>query len=226
MKYFAAVGVLCACATAQGGLVPVSVITQTALFEWDVHPVNDRTYIGFNQFDTMDGTRRLTGVSLSFEASFDFEMLAENTNDTALSAGDWFIDPAIYYNFFFLGDNSVGPVGNWTTESLTADLAASDGVAGSGDDTATFAFSDVIGGTASVFEEEFDLFIGDGSLEAELYAYLSLGISAPPPLFDFEVLTHAHTGVYTLSYAYEVVPAPGGAALLGLGGLVGVRRRR
>ena len=226
MKRYAVLGVLCACGSAHAGLTPINVITQSALFEWDVFPVNERTHIGFNRFDTMGGTRRLTGVSLSFEASFDLELRAENTNDAALSSGGWFVDPAIYYNFFFLEDYSVGPVGNWTTDLLTADLAASDGVAGSGEDTATFAFSDVIGGAASVFEDDFGIFIGDGSLEAELYPFLSLGISAPPPFFDFDITTHSHSGVYTLSYAYEVVPTPGAAGLLALGGVSGVRRRR
>ena len=226
MKRIAALGVLCACASAHAGLTPISVITQSALFEWDVFPVNDRTYIGFHQFDTMGGTRRLTGVSLSYEASFELELLAENSNGTGLSGGEWFVDPAVSYNFFFLDTYSIGAVGNWTAGSLTADLAASDGVAGSGDDSAVFTFSDVIGGSASVLEEDSAPFIGSGSLEAELYAYLSLGISAPPPFFDFDVTAHSHMGVYTLSYAYEVVPAPSSAAVAAIAGGWLARRRR
>ena len=49
----------------------------------------DGTFVNFEQFDTMGGTRELTGLSLSYDQTMSLDMTFQSNGYTALSDGDW-----------------------------------------------------------------------------------------------------------------------------------------
>lgn len=117
----------------------------TALGDTLTHSVDfghgfDGGVVTFQRFDTLGGTRKLTGLSLSYEQSITIDFRVESNGYTAVSAGDWFID--IAYNSlhqFGLIDNDpdppfIGP-GAAYQGGNTGDLGISDGFNGGGPDT-------------------------------------------------------------------------------------------
>lgn len=100
----------------------------------------DGEIVTFQKFDTLGGTRKLTGMSLSYEQSIQIDYHVESNGYTAVASGDWFLD--IAYNSihqFGLIDNDpnppfIGP-GAAYQGGITGDIGISDGYNGSGPDT-------------------------------------------------------------------------------------------
>jgi len=220
MKHVLNIAVL----TLVSGIAQAEIISQVSDYTWDVHQSNSPTALQFNEFDSMGGTRVLEEVSVSVSSFFSYEVMTENGEDYAVGADEWFLESAVYNNLEFNGVFVPG-LGGWGT-LVSADMGASDGVAQKGEDTAFWSYKETLEGTRDILPFQTSAFIGNGTIEAEIYPYLSLLLPPPPPYFDIWIINHFHQGSVTLNYEYSSVPAPGSAAIMGLLGLAGVRRRR
>lgn len=219
--------------------------------------------VSFQMFDTMDGARELTGLTLSYDQSLTLDLHVESNGYTAVSNGDWFLDVGFnsLHQFGTVdegGDGGPNPpfIGPGAIfGSISADLGASDGYNGTGPDTYSTSITD-----SYVFEASYDAstefglrmfeaFSGQGTLETFFGGFSEAfggWINDPnwvvdpnnPPEGPFDIFTEpyygffltfddfVHEGTITVTYEYTNVPTPSGAALLGLGGLVAMRRRR
>lgn len=219
--------------------------------------------VSFQMFDTLGGTRELTGLSLSYDQSITLDVLVESNGYTAVSNGDWFADIAFnsLHQFGVItegGDGGENPpfIGPGAIfQSISADLGASDGYNGTGPDTYSTSITDSYVFNASYDSSTafglrmFDAFTGEGTLDTFFAGFSELfggwindpgwvvDPNNPPegpfsffedPYYGFFVSFEQliHEGAITVTYEYTSVPTPGGTALLGLGGLVALRRRR
>lgn len=137
----------------------------------------DGEIVTFQKFDTMGGTRALTGMSLSYAQSITIDYHVESNGPTAVAAGDWEI--ALAYNSihqFGLIDNDpdppfIGP-GAAFEGGITAALGASDGYNGAGPDTfygsvntGSFVFDADYDTSTDFGLDMLDTFTGTGSLD-------------------------------------------------------------
>lgn len=205
------------------------VITQQQSYFFDTNNANDPVALTFDAFDTMGGTRILTRVGLETNSDYSLNIVAENREDYAIAADDWWFDFELFnivtFNpgqsdetlFYGMGSVGYGP--------FSADLAASDGVEQEGDDSAFFGFKDTYSGFRDAIPFQHAAFEGQGQLDAQIYPYLGISLPPPPPFFDLWI-SHANFGTVTLTYEYTTIPAPATLGILGLGGLAAIRRRR
>lgn len=227
MKYISS-AILCAtltAANAHAGFGQANVIVQFSEFNFDVHQANTPAALNFEAFDTMGGTRLLTGVTIDLKSSFTLGMLAENGEDYAIGPDDWFVEAGLFNNIA-IGETIFNGVGGTGYGPLSAALEASDGVSQSGADSVSWYFEGGLEATRQALPFQMSAFVGSGQLDAEIYPFLSLLIPPPEPFFDLWVTEHTHTGGVSLTYTYEIVPAPSGTAALALGGFIATRRRR
>lgn len=204
------------------------VITQTEDYVWDVHQGNEFHPLNFQAFDTQGGTRFLDAVTIEVESSFTLDIITENGEDYDVGPADgWFLRGAVFNNFRILESDYLIPgVGGWLFGPLTGDMAASDGVERSGDDSILWSYEETLAGSRSILPFDFQRFEGAGDLGMEIYPFLSLELPPPPPFFDIWIEEHIHSGSVTLTYEFTSVPAPSGAALFSLVTLAAARRRR
>lgn len=176
----------------------------------------------FNQFDDMGGTRVLKGVELNIEGDMGALITAEN--NSVIPANNFAVGLTGIVNV------NVGPLaGNLgilaTSPIMPAAATDNAGVPnGSGPDFVNFGFisdtdsdSDFIG--ASPF------WIGGGTIPGSV---LGSGGFAAQGSADATInfVDFGTKGRVKLTYYFDVVPTPGATALLGLAGLVTIRRRR
>ena len=119
--------------------------TQVVPFDYDVSV--DVAYPEFQLFDTMGGTRELTGVTLSYDQSISLTTRLEQNSPITIAADNFFADVS-YISIHQLGlagdggdddDNGGGPPflgpGAAGTSISAPELGPSDGYNGSGPDT-------------------------------------------------------------------------------------------
>jgi hypothetical protein len=171
------------------GLASAGVVQQTVSFDSGFQG----TFINFEQFDTMDGTRELTGLSLSYDQSITLDLTIESNGYTALEAGDWFLDAgyASIHQFGLAdggdgrgGDGNPGPpfIGPGAAfNQITSDLGISDGYNSSGADTimtsvasGDFTFNANYDSSTEFGNRMFDAFTGPGTLETFLGGFTEL----------------------------------------------------
>ena len=177
-------------------------------------------YVGgfFTQFDNLGGTRILERVTLTYGILASANVAVENeagypdmpsmTFTVHLGVTPW-PSPVDMYNEY------------------TANLAATDGVPGSGPDFYDFGTLSVDGG-GGYWETTSDLaWFSSGNPEDEFVFNGSAGFTlggGPPTALTISDLTASMNA--SLTYEYSVVPEPATLFLLGLGGLALRRRRR
>ncbi len=139
MKYpIAWITLAAAAAISQG-----EVISQSVAFDMDL----GGQILDIQRFDTMGGTRQLTGLSLSYDQSISYDITIESNGYTAVEAGDWeaWISYSSIHQFGLISDGRggddndnnppfIGP-GAAGAFDMTSALGASDGFNGTGDDT-------------------------------------------------------------------------------------------
>lgn len=192
-------------------------------YTWSVLDGNEPTTLTFPLFDTMGGVRQLTGVTVGLEGALTLDMNAENQEEESVGEGEWFVESALFMQLAF-DTLDLGGVTGVGLGVFSADLGANDGIKGSGPDFVKWSYDDDVSALVEILEGDFGAFEGEGDLGAELYPFLSLALSAPPPLVFVDVADHQHSGAVTLTYEFVTVPAPGALGVLGLG-LVWRRRR-
>ena len=175
-------------------------------------------YMGgfFTPFDNQGGTRILERVTLMYGILASANVAVENeagypdmlsmTFTVHLGVTPW-PSPVDMYNEY------------------TSDLAATDGVPGSGPDFYDFGTLSVDGG-GGYWETTSDLaWFSSGNPEDEFVFNGSAGITLDgPTVLTVSDLTASMNA--TLTYEYSVVPEPATVLLFGLGGLAAMRKRR
>ncbi len=209
------------------GAIPAAadIQSQQVEYSWDVQAANEPAVLQFSAFDDMGGTRLLTGVNVSLEGFYSLNMLAENLEEEAITSDQWFVEAATLMQVGF-GELALGALDVLNFGLLSADLAANDGVALEGPDSVFWAFKGEVSGEANILPEDFTAFTRGDFISADLYPFLSLAITPPPPLFDLYITDHIHFGSLTLNYEYTDVPAPSALSLLSITGVACMRRRR
>jgi len=226
----------------------------------------DGGIVSFEQFDTMGGTRELTGLSLSYDQTISLDLQMQSNGYTALNAGDWLLDTGfISLHQFGLvegrgGGGEPGPpyIGPGAIfDVVTSDLGISDGYNNGGIDTQqfniseSFVFDASYDGSTEFDQRMFDAFTGTGTLDTFLSGFIEgffQWVNSPnwvvdptdPPDGPFDgpfggdpyyglfvdYLALSHAGDITVTYEYTTIPAPAGAGVLALAGLITTRRRR
>ncbi len=191
--------------------------TQVLSFDYSGGPPPQFT---IEKFDSQGGTRTLTGVTISFDATSSLDVFAENQSDAPVD--DWFVDLAVLPRFELLdAKKSSFGLGGSGFPQLMADLGPSDGVPGSGEDFIQFPTVSVkLHSHFDLFPQDVALFDGGGTVDGLLALPLSIAIPPLPVAFD---LTRNDVGALTITYQY--VPEPSVLSLLTFGGLLFVRRR-
>ncbi len=186
-------------------------------------------------FDTMGGTRVLNAVRLRIVTEMSVDFAALNYGDFDIPAGDWEVLPG--FNMFFFaepegaggeGDATFNGIGSLGWDGVTGFLPA-----GSGDpifgEPGRYEFSRS-GSLDSTFIEDtpsqLEFYSTYANLDASFAPFAAPEIFAPPGSFLGLEAAITQTGTLTVTYEYSTIPAPGAAAVLGLAGLAGLRRRR
>ena len=198
--------------------------------------------LDFDYFNTMGGTRQLTGVSIDLNVDVFAVMTFENYTLEPVAAGTWSAE--VFANFVFQAGNDDGGEGNGPPffglggigGDFTMDLPA-----GTDNPNPDPFEPPVVPGTAdyvfgsaqvhSVIEAEphtFDDFTGEGTFTG-VYGQFQEFLFLDGPgwgLLNGYFSTFDETGTLTIRYEYTTIPAPASAAMLGALGALGNRRRR
>ncbi len=210
------------------GLAAADVETQSFSYAWSTDdPVQH--HFSFNPFDDMDGSRVLTNVYLSFDGELSMTVGAQ-TYEGAVGAGEWEMEAShSIIAYFNGGDDGLellqGLGGNWR-DGITGDMGA--GAGGQPGTPYLFTFSDAFSNTVTIDPAVLPDFHGTQPLMGFMDGWFDAFVIPPASgqFIEAVIGRMAQTGTVTLTYEYEMVPAPAGVALLGVAGLVSVRRRR
>jgi len=164
-----------------------------------------------DKFDTNGGLHVLTGVTLTFEGT-----LSANVSATALS-GPQTVEVGV------LGSSNatdglfnllLGFSDSWTSPSLNSGDTHNFGLL-SVNDIAVYNVPAVL----------WPVYTGAGTFGVDFDGSGLFGVQGGGNA-TIDVTNFGGSGTVTVEYTYDVVPAPGALALLGMGGLVAARRRR
>lgn len=236
-------------ASATAAAASADVITQTVPFDYDAN--FGATLPVIQGFDTLGGTRQLTGLTIELRNNFDMDMFIESTGPTAVADGDFLL--STFFNILF----QLGPapekgepppplfgLGSFFVSDISGDLAAYDGVPGNdGPDSLRRNFVDSFVSTQTVGLDEPDILaavtdVGPlttvlGGFGEFFFAWVNdPGWPTPPGGFP-EYPTDAAVWVSTpefrhfgeLVVSYEFVPEPTSLALFAPLALFALRRR-
>lgn len=167
-----------------------------------------------DKFDSAGGTKLLTGVRLTFASTLAAKVSVNSlSGPQEVSVG--VIGSTSATDGLFTLPNSIS--GSWVSPTLNAGDFHDFGTISASDST-TINVPGILWPvyTATFAGETFGVnYSGEG-----LFGVLGGG-NATINVIDF-----GGSGTVTVEYDYRVVPTPGAAALLGLGGLASLRRRR
>jgi len=199
-------------------------------------------FLDFDYFNTMGGTRQLTGVTIRLDVDVFAVMTFENYTLDPVASGTWSAE--VLANFVFQAGTDDGGEGNGPPffglggigGEFTMDLPA--GTPNPNPDpfeppvfpgTAEYVFGDAQ--IHSVIEADaftFDDFTGDGTFTG-VYGQFQEFLFLDGPgwgLLGGYFSTFDETGTLTIEYEYTTIPAPASAVLLAGLGSFGFRRRR
>lgn len=210
------------------GSARAGVIEQSFTYSWDSG--EPQHTFAFQPFDTMGGTRELTGVRLGFEGTLEMEVTA-HTYEGALRAGEWFADAShiavAYFNGGKDGLELFQPIAGLGAEEITGDLGAGDG---QGNPGTPYVYTDslFVAGVVEIESAYFEDISGGSPLVGFMDGFFDGAVMPPPSEQWIELIATrlAQEGTVTLTYEYRSVPTPGSLALLGACGLAAFRRRR
>lgn len=77
-------------------------MTSTQVVPFDYNPAFTAAFPTFDKFDTMGGSRKLTGVTLSYDQTISFDITAEQNTPVDITAGNFFAD-ILYISLHQLG---------------------------------------------------------------------------------------------------------------------------
>lgn len=127
---------------AVGSIASAGTVSQTVNFDYSAL---EGTTITMDRFDTMGGTRQLTGIRLAYDHNVDLAIRIESNGPTSVSAGDWDVEAGFsaLHQFGVFSDGRRGGDGpsfplvgiGGAFDVFTSDLGPSDGYNGTGPDT-------------------------------------------------------------------------------------------
>ncbi|QQE13885.1 choice-of-anchor E domain-containing protein [Planctomycetota bacterium] len=189
------------------------------------------------QFDKSLG--ELDSAIVTITGSLSAEIEVENNSSFALSLNELLLTGSVRLLGPYTQANSPQIT---MTSSTAAPLGASDGVAGSGSDYGEFTISTIeqeaseyISGVVVTPRvpgaSGLETYIGDGNIS--LLAHGSGGVAYNGPVysegtpdFSLDTIGLKATGIASITYNYTAVPEPASMAMMGLGGLMLLKRRR
>lgn len=242
--------VLASLATAAGA---AAAGVETQSFAFDYNPLVETQSYAVQGFDTQGGTRRLDNIAMSWTYRYELDFTVENTGPTAVAAEDFSLNIemftlfdagpaddsyfAVYGGIFVpvsydlaAGDNGINPDGtNVVSDSYDS------GTATNTLDFNTFAIDRLSRDLVDAGTVEFTTLTAAGAG----FAWINEPIGWDPPSGPFGEPSYPnddaiwltlesarHSGSWTLTYEYTVIPSPATTGLIALGGLVAARRRR
>ena len=167
-------------ASMASGDVITQVVSFDAGFEGDI--------ISFEKFDTMGGTRELTGMSLSYDQTISLDLMIQSNGYTALNAGDWLLNAGYMslHQFGVIEEGGDGEPGlpfigpGAVFDNVTGDLGISDGYNNGGIDTQlttitdSFVFNAAYDGSDAFDLRMFEAFSGTGQLDTFMGGFIEL----------------------------------------------------
>ena len=214
MKHFIAAATVAAVA----GAAHAGIETQTLPYGFPLSPGNQ--VLPFNQFDTLGGTRTLTKVELMFTGDVGGQVTAEN--NSTLDAPGFGVELTGFVTVAFSSLSGAGFLNQIDSQGV---LATDNGGVpnGSGPDFHDF-------GSLSQNYNDMDMtttglaaYVGAGTINATVNGSAAFGATGTTDA-TVNVIGLGASGEVTIKYHW--VPGPGAAAMLGVAGLAGLRRRR
>lgn len=211
------------------GVARADVIDQTFNYSWTSADPRLAEF-SFQPFDSMGGTRILTGVRLGFEGTIAMEITARTYDPVPLFAGEWSAEASHSVISYFNEIEVFQGLGGQWMDGITGDLGAGSGGFPFGDPGTPYVVSDSVfhSLTVELDSSVFADFSGTDPLVGFMDAFTDTVVTPPNSGQYVEVFASmlAQDGALTLTYEYTTVPAPAGLAMLGVCGLAGMRRRR
>lgn len=240
MKHTAPIAALFAALTASAA--QAGTVTQD--FNYSFNESDLFPNFSFNGFDTQNGTRELTGVTLNAVVDLSMTVTVENYDTVAYAADSWNAEAShtILVSFFAPegegeGDIGLGTInapfyglGGIAMNNITGELSAGDGgfpFGNPGEITVTESFSGSVDSTVGTDPAFFDYFTSDEPLNGIVGAFTEFLIEQPNG-FGINAFASAfnQSGTLSLTYHFNTVPAPSALGALGAFGLLSTRRRR
>lgn len=172
----------------------------------------------FAPFDEDDGRKRLTKIDISFQGDLAMDVLVENYDPVAYSEGEWQVELFQTVLFAFDATNDYpdgGPfywLGGISEQGITGDLSAGSGgnpfePGTPGEVKVSGSASGTINSTVQVATENFDYFLADSNLSAQVGAFSETLISPPPgsSFINAGVTRAEQNGLLSLIYTFEYV---------------------
>ncbi len=191
--------------------------TQTLPWAFPLSP--NSQILPFNKFDDGAGTKVLTKVEMLFNATMGANVTAEN--DSALPAPDFAVNLSGFVTVSF--SSLSGFVG--LSQSASAAVSASDGIADSGPDYHNFGLlSDSDSGSDDT-TSGLGGYYGPGTINATVFGSGGFSVSGSTDS-SLGVSDFAGSGDVTIKYYWDPIPAPASLGLAGMAMIAAGRRRR
>ncbi|MBT8486935.1 MAG: choice-of-anchor E domain-containing protein [Phycisphaerales bacterium] len=213
------VAILLATALAPAAMAGLDQETQNESFGFPLSP--GAAVISFDKFDDLGGLRVLEQVTMRLDGFIGAEVTAEN--DSVIPAPDFGVSIGGFMSINF--DSLAAALGFDRTFLTDGSVTPSDGVQGSGTDFWDFGTVSDSGFETDSTTTGLSAFVGPGTIDANISA--AGGFSVVGSTDSTMVLNNFRAeGTVSVLYEYSVVPGPGAAAFLMLGGGIGLGRRR
>jgi len=175
--------------------------------------------VTLDQFDDMGGLRTLNFVTLEIDATVGADVTGENDSD---SSGQITLDLSGNANAAFGGLDATAGI---ATSEGPVSVAATDGTPDSGPDFHDFGTVSGTNSADDIIISGFSSFIGTGTISVPVELSGGFNISGVSDS-SLGVSNFDGDGTVTITYDYTPIPEPGSMALLGLGGMGLLMRRR
>lgn len=195
-------------------------------------------------FDTLGGTRQLTGVQLAVTGTLQAEVVVQNFGPTIAADGTWEVLPDFVTAFSVFDESGEGEgedegggggepdsffqtFGGFSGDPITGDIPAGDGGGPFGGNPGIFTVTTSGALDAALNLSDFAFFERDVPTTLD---WISTPFFFPEVFSDPGVSIAAGTGDLlqqaSITVTYSFIPAPASVGLLAVAGLAATRRRR
>lgn len=219
----AAAAAIMACGSAFAGLGDFSQ-AQSQDFAGQLSPFGPIN-LTFDQFDDNGGLFVLKAITLEFDAEITANVTAENNNQQAAPEFGVQLTGFVNVDVPAPAPGLLSGTALLDAQATSGGVAGTDGVPGSGPDFHNFGtIADGSNASDTLFAN-FGAFVGNGTVDAEVFGQGGFTVTGASSA-QIQVSNFGVSGTVTITYHYNIIPAPGAAAAFGLFGLGATRRRR
>lgn len=208
------------------GNAGAATITDTDQFDWkttELHPINNPAVLSVDMFDTLGGTRILTGVEINFTGWLQSSGTLTNTSGTTQSF------TAIVEAYSFFADPSLAIINNFQLFPIPATITSTSVVNLVTGATATMPYGIITRSQSQSFNSGLSNFYGPGFVTFDLSTLIAQTAVGAGGNITWAVNTDAKANVEII-YTYETseVPEPAALLLFGMGmlGFSGILRKK